>query len=359
MARPSHVKVDLQALRSNYRWACDLAPESKTMAIVKADAYGHGAVACARALDDLAPAFGVACMEEAMQLRDAGIKKPILLLEGAFTDDEVVTASEQEFWLMVEDPWQVDAIVNAKLSQPVQVWVKMDTGMHRLGLAPFRLPELMGKLQASPNVADGMIMASHFACADELNNDFTRQQIQFFRDNLPTSDMPFSLANSAGILAWPQAHGTWNRAGFMLYGNTPLDGDHPSNKGLTPVMSLNSAVISLRQVAVGESVGYGQSWTAERPSTIATVAMGYADGYPRHASTGTPLLVNNQPAALIGRVSMDMITIDVTDLTGVDVGSPVCFWGPELTANEVAETMGTIGYELMTRVGLRLPKVYV
>ena len=359
MARPSHVKIDLQALRSNYQWACDLAPESKTMAIIKADAYGHGAVACARALDDLAPAFGVACIEEAIQLREAGITKPILLLEGAFTDDEVVTASEQGFWLMVEDPWQVDAIVDTKLSQPVQVWVKMDTGMHRLGLAPFRLPELMGKLEASPNVADGMIMASHFACADELNNDFTRQQIQFFHDHLPSSDMPYSLANSAGILAWPEAHGTWNRAGFMLYGNTPLDGDHASNEGLTPVMSLNSAVISLRQVAVGESVGYGKSWTAERPSTIATVAMGYADGYPRHAGTGTPLLVNQQPASLIGRVSMDMITIDVTDIEGVEVGSPVCFWGAELSANKVAETMGTIGYELMTRMGLRLPKVYV
>ena len=359
MARPSHVKVDLQALRSNYQWACDLAPASNTMAIIKADAYGHGAVACARALDDLAPAFGVACMEEAMQLRQAGISKPILLLEGAFTDDEVVTASEQDFWLMVEDPWQVDAIVNATLKQPVQVWVKMDTGMHRLGLAPFRLAELMGKLEASPNVADGMIMASHFACADELNNDFTNQQIQFFRDHIPRPDMPFSLANSAGILAWPEAHGTWNRAGFMLYGNTPLNGDHPSNKGLTPVMSLNSAVISLRQIAVGDSVGYGLSWTAERPSTIATVAMGYADGYPRHASTGTPLLVNKQPACLIGRVSMDMITIDVTDIDGVDIGSPVCFWGPQLQANEVAAHMGTIGYELMTRVGLRLPKVYV
>ncbi|MCP4880993.1 MAG: alanine racemase [Gammaproteobacteria bacterium] len=359
MTRPSHIQVNLQALRNNYQWACELAPQSKTMAIIKADAYGHGAVACARALDDLAPAYGVACIEEALQLRQAGINKPILLLEGIFTDDEIATAAEQDLWMMVEDPWQVDAIVNAKLQQPVQVWTKMDTGMHRLGLAPFRLPELLAKLQASPNVCNGIVMASHFACADELNNDFTRQQIALFHSHLPSPDMPFSLANSAAIMAWPESHGHWNRAGFMLYGNTPLDAEHDSNLGLTPVMSLNSSVISLRQVAVGEAVGYGQLWKAQRPSIIATVAMGYADGYPRHASTGTPVLINGQRAPIIGRVSMDMITIDVTDLSGVCLGSPVCFWGHDLNANEVASHIGTIGYELITRMGQRLPKIYV
>ncbi|MDP6969698.1 MAG: alanine racemase [Gammaproteobacteria bacterium] len=359
MARPSHLQVDLPALISNYQWACQLAPQSNTMAIIKADAYGHGAVACARALDAYAPAFGVACIEEALQLRQAGISKPILLLEGAFTDDEVITAGENNFWLMVEDPWQVDAIVNAKLPKPVSVWVKIDTGMHRLGLAPFRLPELMAKLQNSPNVAPGMLMASHFACADELNNNFTQQQIQCFHANLPSSDMPFSLANSAAIMAWPEAHGTWNRAGFMLYGNTPLDGEHSSNQGLTPVMSLHSAVISLRQIPTGAAVGYGQAWTAQRDSLVATVAMGYGDGYPRHAGTGTPLIINGQRATLIGRVSMDMVTVDVTDIAGVDVGSPVCFWGADLSANEVARHIGTIGYELITRVGQRLPKIYI
>ncbi len=359
MARPAHIQVDLQALISNYQWACQLAPNSQTMAIVKADAYGHGAVACARALEPHAPAFGVACIEEAIQLRQAGITKPILLLEGTFTADEIVTAAEQDFWLMVEDPWQVDALVKAKLTQAVKVWVKMDTGMHRLGLAPFRFEHLLPMLENSPNVADGILMASHFACADELQNPFTKQQIDFFKTHLPQKAMPFSLANSAGIMAWPEAHGTWNRAGFMLYGNTPLDGAHSSNDGLTPVMSLNSAVISTRHIETGQGVGYAQSWTAKRPTTIATIAMGYADGYPRHAPTGTPVLVNGQQAPLIGRVSMDMVTVDITDLEGAGIGSPVCFWGKQLTANEVASHMGTIGYEVMTRVGLRLPKVYV
>ena len=359
MARPAHIQVDLQALVSNYQWACQLAPNSQTMAIVKADAYGHGAVACARALEPHAPAFGVACIEEAIQLRQAGISKPILLLEGAFTSDELITAAQQNFWLMVEDPWQVEALVSANLPEPVRVWVKMDTGMHRLGLAPFRFQTLLPMLENSPNVADGILMASHFACADELQNDFTKQQIDFFRTNLPRPDMPFSLANSAGILAWPEAHGDWNRAGFMLYGNTPLDGDHPNNAGLTPVMSLNSAVISTRQIETGQGVGYAQAWTAQRPTTVATIAMGYADGYPRHAPTGTPVLVNGQRAPLIGRVSMDMVTVDITDVEGADIGSAVCFWGKDLTANEAASHMGTIGYEVMTRVGLRLPKIYV
>ena len=359
MARPAHIQVDLQALISNYQWACQLAPNSQTMAIVKADAYGHGAVACARALEPHAPAFGVACIEEALQLRQAGISKPILLLEGAFTSDELVTAAEQDLWLMVEDPWQVEALVNTDLPQAVRVWVKMDTGMHRLGLAPFRFDTLLPMLENSPNVADGILMASHFACADELQSDFTKQQIDFFQANLPRPGMPYSLANSAGILAWPEAHGDWNRAGFMLYGNTPLDGEHPNNEGLTPVMSLNSAIISTRQIETGQGVGYAQAWTAQRPTTVATIAMGYADGYPRHAPTGTPVLVNGQRAPLIGRVSMDMVTVDVTDIDGADIGAPVCFWGKDLTANEVAGHMGTIGYEVMTRVGLRLPKIYV
>jgi alanine racemase len=234
----------------------------------------------------------------------------------------------------------------------------MDTGMHRLGVAPKRLANLVAQLRNSENVHADMVIASHFACADELDNDFTERQMQCFHEHLPDPEMSTSLANSAAIMAWPQAHGTWNRAGYMLYGNSPLNLEHTSSQGLTPVMSLHSAVISLRHITAGEGVGYGQVWTAERDSVVATVAMGYGDGYPRHAGNGTPLMVNGQRASLIGRISMDMLTVDVTDIKGVEVGSPVCLWGLDLSPNEVAKHIGTIGYELITRVGQRVPKIY-
>jgi len=358
MARPSRMVVDLAALINNYQWACKLAPQAQTMAIIKANAYGHGAVACATALQPYAPAFGVACIEEALALRKAGIHKPILLLEGTFSADEVAVAAEHDFWLMVEDPIQVNFILNARVPKPLKVWVKVDTGMHRLGLNPLRVQGYYQQLLASPNVSNDMVFATHFASADETNNHFTLVQIERFMETANIFKHPISLANSAAIMAWPQAHGDWNRAGFMLYGNSPLDADHSSSKGLQPVMQVCSAIISLRHIETGASVGYGQQWCAQRPSIIATVAIGYGDGYPRGAANGTPVVVHGKRAGIVGRVSMDMITIDVTDLSGIKVGDPVCLWGKGLNINEVAHHAGTIGYELMTRVTQRLPISY-
>ena len=358
MARPSHMVVDLAALIHNYQWACQLAPQSNTMAVVKANAYGHGAVACAKALEPYAPAFGVACIEEALELRGAGITKPILLLEGTFSADEVSIAARNEFWLMVEDPVQVDAIIGATVTTPLKVWLKIDSGMHRLGLNPTRVAGFYEQLMASKNVSPDMVFATHFASADETANPFTQVQVKRFSATAKHFEQPVSLANSAAIMAWPEAHGDWNRAGFMLYGNSPLDAEHTSNSGLKPVMQVRSAIISLRHIDTGATVGYAQQWCAPRPSVIATVAIGYGDGYPRSAATGTPVVVKGQRASIVGRVSMDMITIDVTDLTGIEVGDQVCLWGKGLSINEVAHHAGTIGYELMTRVTQRLPIQY-
>jgi len=358
MARPSYMAVDLAALVHNYQWACQLAPNSQTMAIVKANAYGHGATQCAMALEAYAPAFGVACIEEALVLRKAGIKKPIALLEGLFTADEVAVAAEQDFWVMVEDPTQISAILNAHLSKPLKVWIKVDTGMHRLGLSPQYVGDYYQQLLASDNVADGIVLATHFASADETGNHFTKQQLNLFMETVKPFNTPVSLANSPAIMAWPEAHADWNRAGFMLYGNSPLDVDHPSSKGLKPVMQMYSAITSLREIDAGQAVGYAQTWRAQRPSTIATVAVGYGDGYPRNAASGTPVLVNGARASLVGRVSMDMITLDVTDLLDVKIGDSVCLWGKDLNINEVASHASTIGYELMTRVTQRLPIKY-
>ncbi len=358
MARPSHMVVDLAALISNYQWACQLAPQAQTMAVIKANAYGHGAFACAQALQTYAPAFAVAYIEEAIALREGGIKTPILLLEGTFTADEVALAAAQDFWLMVVDPVQVDAILHAPVTKPLKVWLKVDTGMHRVGLNPAHVHTYHQQLLASPKVFAGIVFATHFASADETGNNFTQLQMQRFMATIKDSKVPVSLANSAAIMAWPEAHGDWNRAGFMLYGHSPLDKKHVASEGLQPVMQLWSGIIALRQVEVGESVGYGQQWRAQRPSTIATVAVGYGDGYPRNAASGTPVLVNGQRASLVGRVSMDMISIDVTDLDSTQVGDRVCLWGQGLDINEVAHHAGTIGYELMTRVTQRLPIRY-
>lgn len=363
MARPSYMAVDLAALVHNYQWACQLAPNSQTMAVVKANAYGHGATECAMALEPYAPAFGVACIEEALALRKAGITKPIALLEGLFTADEVAVAAEQGFWAMVEDPTQVNAILNANLAKPLTVWIKVDTGMHRLGLSPHYVGDYYQQLLASDNVASSIVFATHFASADETANDFTAHQLRLFMDTVKPFNTPVSLANSPAIMAWPATHKDWNRAGFMLYGNSPLDVDHPSSKALQPVMQMYSAITSLRKINAGQAVGYAQTWRAQRPSVIATVAIGYGDGYPRNAASGTPVLVNGQRASLVGRVSMDMITLDVTDLAGVNlvgvnIGDPVCLWGKGLSINEVASHASTIGYELMTRVTQRLPIKY-
>lgn len=359
MARPAKATIDLNALRHNYQLACALAPDARSIAVVKANAYGHGASACARALEPLAPALAVACIEEALELRRAGIRKPILLLEGPFRADEIALAVEHNFWMMLSNSQQLQWVEDARPQQPLTIWLKADTGMHRLGFQNGDFANAYRTLKALPHVNAEIVLASHFAAADELDRDFTNGQIAQFKAILPDDHAPISLANSAGILAWPESHGNWNRPGYMLYGATPLNQQHDNARALQPVMSLTSEVIAVRQVPRGDSVGYGCSWTAQRDSRIATVAIGYGDGYPRQTPNGTPILINGQQAALAGRVSMDMITVDVTDLDPVHVGDPVELWGKHLNVNVIAAQCKTIGYELLTRMPLRAPRIYI
>jgi len=358
MSRPTRAVIDLQALRHNYQLAQSLAPDSKTMPMVKANAYGHGAVKVSQALSDIAPAFGVACIEEALELRSAGIKQPILLLEGAFDAAELKVAATKGFWVMVENHQQKQAIIDADLALPLTVWLGVDTGMHRLGFHPDEINEVYKTLNSSRNVSQPIVVTSHFACADDLHSDATAKQIATFKVCAPVAAMQ-SLANSAAILAWPKAQREWQRPGYMLYGNSPFAGPQENADKLKPVMSFESAVISLRSIAAGESVGYTANWTAERDSTIATITVGYGDGYPRNASNGTPVLINGVRYPLVGRVSMDMITVDVTELSDVAIGDKAVLWGPELPVNEVASYCGTIGYELLTRMPGRVPRIYL
>jgi alanine racemase len=362
MSRPTSAIIDLKALRENFYLAQQLAPNSKSMPMVKANAYGHGMIEVANALADSAPAFGVACIEEALALRKANIKQPILLLEGPHSADEIGIAEKHGFWLMLENHNQLQAILSAHLSNPISVWLKLDTGMHRLGFKPEDLQHIYKQLSDSANVADDIVLATHFACADDLESDFTDRQLQCFNSAIDTLDFPAptSLANSAAILGWPSIEDNWQRPGYMLYGASPFSKPQKNADQLQQVMHFQSAVISIRNISAGESVGYTANWTAQRNSIIATVAVGYGDGYPRHAPNGTPVLIDGVRCPLVGRVSMDMITVDITDLnTDIKIGTDVTLWGPALSVTEVAMHCGTIGYELLTRMPARVPRIYI
>ena len=357
MARPNQARIDLGALRHNVSLARKLAPQSKVMAVVKANAYGHGAPSIGRALQSQVDALAVACIEEAIELRDSGVTTPILLLEGIFEEEEMARAAQFGLWLTIDNERQLAWLEKANIKAPVQCWLKVDTGMNRLGIAPARAGEFHQRLTASANAAAEVVTYTHFATADDSNSELAHHQLARF-DALPFG-APRSAANSAGLLAWPQAHYEWVRPGYLLYGNSPLLHHHPNAQTLKPVMTLTSGVISLRDVPAGETVGYGAAWKAQRPSRIATVTIGYGDGYPRQAPNGTPVLINGQRAPLAGRVSMDMITVDVTDLPQVQLGDEVVLWGKGLPLTEVARCADTIGYELTTRMPARTPRVVV
>ncbi|MEH6590947.1 MAG: alanine racemase [Halioglobus sp.] len=358
MARPNQARLDLDALRANLAHARSLSPHSKVMAVIKANAYGHGAVAVGHALEASTDAFAVACIEEALELRGAGITAPILLLQGIFETAELALARQHNFWLMIENEWQLQTVEDAVPGAALNCWLKIDTGMHRLGIDTTAASAFYQRLKYSENVTDEIVVCSHFASADDLESDQTRLQIECFEAVTANFDAPRSLSNSPALLGWPASRLEWIRPGYMLYGNSPFGNRaHPSTDALRPVMTLTSSIISVREVATGEPVGYAASWVAKRPSRIATVTIGYGDGYPRLAKNGTPVLIKGQRAPLAGRVSMDMITVDVTDLENVQVGDKVTLWGEGLPVGEVAEWADTIGYELTTRMPMRTPRV--
>jgi alanine racemase len=355
MHRKTEALINLDAIRNNYSLASALAPQSKHIAVIKADAYGHGMLRVAEALQDVVPAFAVAILEEALELRVAGISQPILVLEGANDVQGCEAAAANELSLVVHSQEQVSQLLKTSASGNVPLWLKVDTGMHRIGFAPDELKPALERLRAGGH--DVSVICTHLACADDLKNDATKQQLDTFKACVAEIDLPTSISNSAGILAWPASHADWNRPGYMLYGNSPMTTTVASADGLQPAMTFRSELIAIREVPAGESVGYGARWTAKRPSVIGTVAAGYADGYPRHAPNGTPTMVNNQIAPLAGAVSMDMLSIDLTDHDNVAIGDSVELWGQHVTVNEVATHCSTIGYELLTGVTARVPRL--
>ncbi len=353
--RPAHALIDLSALRHNYQLAKSLSG-CRAFAVIKANAYGHGAVRCAEALQGSADAFAVACIEEALELRAAGIRQPILLLEGWFEADELPLLAEHDLWAVLHHEEQMLQLQDAKLSRPLHIWLKLDSGMHRVGFSPAEYASVWQRLAALPQVAS-LSKITHFSRADEPETGRTEQQLATFAAATAGLEGPASLCNSPGILAWPQAHHDWLRPGIMLYGATPFEFEQQNANKLRSVMQLTSRIIAVRELPAGEPIGYGSRFITPRPTRVGVVAMGYADGYPRHAKDGTPVLVDGKRTALIGRVSMDMLTVDLTDLPGSGLGSAVTLWGDGLNASEVASWADSIPYQLFCNLN-RVPRHY-
>lgn len=359
--RPTRAEIDTDALRHNATMARKHAGHCKLMGVIKANGYGHGAVEVAQAINGSVDAYGVAFIDEALKLRDAGFIQPIVLLEGCFSEAELPVCAHYNLQPVVHQQAQLDAILNARLVKPLAVWLKADTGMHRLGFAPEQIEAVSKQLENCPQVGSVTVM-THFANADRHQHPLNERQLDRFNEVCArtTPARTLSAANTAALLSSALDLGDkasqWCRTGIMLYGVDPTK--QQEALPLLPAMRLLAPVIAVREVAVGEAVGYGSQWVAERPSRIATLAIGYADGYPRHAPNGTPVWLNGVEVPLAGTVSMDMITVDVTDLEHLEVGDEAELWGPNLAVAKVAEAIGTITYELLTRVSERVPRHY-
>lgn len=352
MGRPSRARVNLTALRENFQFAAR-EHGGRALAVVKANAYGHGAVRCAQALEDIADGFAVAFLEEGLALRSAGIQKPILLLEGVFAQAEMAKVRAMGLWIVVHHEHQLRMIEACEETERYSVWLKADSGMHRAGFPLTEVSAAYSRLLTSKRTADITLM-THFARADELESAATERQIAAF--DSATLHLPGarSLSNSAGLLRWPAARRDWARPGVMLYGVDPAP---MGDTSLKPVMTLESQVFAVQTLRAGDPLGYGAAFVARQPTRVGLVAIGYADGYPRSAKSGTPVVADGQSAHLIGRVSMDMLTIDITHLPEVGIGSSVELWGERVSVSTIAELAGTIPYELLCNVK-RVPVEY-
>jgi alanine racemase len=346
--------IDTAALKHNLQAIRRFAPHSRVMAVIKANAYGHGLVAVARALD-AADSFAVARVDEGLTLRRAGIDRPTVLLEGVFDAEQLAAAAAAGFSLVVHTAEQIELLRAAPAGARFKIWLKLDSGMNRLGFKGASFAAAAGALEQLAAVDGPVNLFTHLASADSPELKTTNEQLERFA--AATRGMPGerSVANSAALLSYPDAQADWVRPGLLLYGVSPLAGSIGADFGLEPVMTLRSHVIAIKELAVGEQVGYGGNWTAARPTRLAVAAVGYGDGYPRSLSSGSPVLVNGDRAPLAGRVSMDMIGIDVTDLRKLPtLGDPVVLWGAGLPVEEIAVWADTIPYELLCGISQRV-----
>ena len=353
MTRPSRVIIDIKALEHNFSRIKELVHNSKIMAIIKADAYGHGIVRVAKTLRD-ADAFGVACLEEAEQLRIASITTPIILLEGPYKPNDLSLIIKLNLEVVIHNEYQLELLEKSKIDGTIKVWLKIDTGMHRLGFSVDKTEEMLRRLMLCRNINSTPILMSHLATANEKNHALTYQQLDTFREISKIVNIEKTIANSAAVINFPDVHFDWVRPGLMLYGVSPLINSCGHDHGLKSVMTLESEIISIQYLSKGDPVGYGATWRCPENMPVGIIAAGYGDGFPRHAKSGTPILVNNIRCPLIGRASMDMLTIDLRNQSNAKIGDRVVLWGGSLPIEEIATYAETIPYELLCGVHKRL-----
>lgn len=354
MSRPVVATLDLSALRNNLDVVRRAAPQSRVWSVVKANAYGHGLDRVWSALG-ATDGFAMLNLEEAILLRERGWKGPILMLEGFFHADELALFDKYRLTTSLHSNWQVKALANAKLSAPLDVYLKINSGMNRLGFTPDRVHSIWQKLRSISNVGQLTLMA-HFADAEQPEGII--EPMKRIEQAAEGIDAPRSLSNSAATLWHPEAHFDWVRPGIILYGASPSgQWQDVATSGIQPVMTLSSEVIGIQTLKAGDTVGYGSRYTANGEQRIGIVAGGYADGYPRIAPDGTPVMVDGVMTRVVGKVSMDMITVDLTPCPQAGIGSPVELWGKNVKIDDVASAAGTVGYELMCALAPRVPVV--
>lgn len=358
MKRAAFARINLSNLKHNLATIRKLASNSKIMAVVKADAYGHGMLEICNGLCD-ADAFSVAYVNEALELRDNGIKQPIVALQGFSSVKGLEQAILHDVQVVVHNKEQLLILKSIAEAPTLNVLLKCDTGMHRLGFAVEEFDNALSELKSILSLKSTIRLMTHLACADETTNQSTPKQLQVFDQLIKDKSYEQSIANSAGILAWPESHRDWVRPGLVLYGINPLDKQVAATSiELRPVMSLHAPLIAIKQCKKGEKVGYGGDFSCPSDMLIGIIAIGYADGYPRHLKSVPSVLVGSRKATLVGRVSMDMIAVD---LTGIDtqVGEIIELWGESISVADVAEHAETISYELLCAAGNSVHKIYI
>ncbi len=356
MSRQTEALINTDALRHNLRRVRECAPNSRVIAAIKADAYGHGAVQVASALDQ-ADAFALASIDEALCLRWSGVNKPLMLLSTPVNAEMLAVCAEHALQPVVFEPGHLAALAEYR-GPALTLWIKLDTGMHRLGFNPAQARDIYARIEQMPDVSIAGWL-THLACADDVDDHHTPQQIETFQKALGDLPGERSIANSAGVMAWPACHLDAVRPGIMLYGASPLMHKSAEDLGLMPAMTLRAPLISIKEIAAGEAVGYGATWCAPRATRIGVVAIGYGDGYPRHLASDTPVLIHGERARVVGRVSMDMITVDLQNCPNARLGDAVTLWGQGLPADEIASAAGTIAYELFCQLTRRVSFRYL
>lgn len=353
MSRPIHALIDLSALEHNLSVVRRHTPSSRVMAVIKADAYGHGLLHAAEAFKS-ADGFAMLELDAAIRLREAGYRQTILLIEGFFAITELALFEHYQFCTVIHHSEQLEMLPAYKRLGGLDVFLKLNTGMNRLGFTPEQFPAALESLKSNPAVGQITLM-THFACADEPNGGRgVAGQLQCFNAVTAGRNLPRSLANSAAILRYPETHADWVRPGIMLYGASPFSDTAASELDLFPAMTVSSRIIAVQNLRSGDGIGYGHIFHADRPMRVGIVAGGYADGYPRHASIGTPVLVNGRRTRILGHVSMDMLHVDLSGIESAGVGSPVTLWGEGMPVDEVAQSAGTISYELLCSLAPRI-----